>query len=272
MMTAAKPAGWAPGYSSPFGDTAVAAAYRFRPPYSAELFATLAELITDPPRSVLDLGCGTGDLAIGLLEAAGRVDALDVSAAMVTAGCERAGGDHPRLRWIVGPAESAPIAPPYSLVVAGDSLHWMDWPAVISRIAPALTPNRWLAIVGRVWATGAPEERELLARHSTNPDWRPLNIVEELEKRGLFAREGARPFSADWYPNVTQYIGARHSQAAYPTEPLARERADAELRSLLGRLVAEGRVRTRASRLALTVNGGVAWGRPAPKAAFRRGR
>jgi trans-aconitate methyltransferase len=63
MSTTPKPAGWAPEYAQAFHDEAVARVYRLRPPYPDDLFSTLTGLIVDQPRTVLDLGCGPGDLA-----------------------------------------------------------------------------------------------------------------------------------------------------------------------------------------------------------------
>jgi SAM-dependent methyltransferase len=75
-----------------FGHPGVAAAYRHRPPYPRDVFATLERLVGDRPRHVLDLGAGEGALARPLAERMDRVDAVDVSAAMVAAGRERPGG------------------------------------------------------------------------------------------------------------------------------------------------------------------------------------
>ena len=50
-----------------FTHRGVATAYRYRPPYPAEVFGILERLITDRPRTVLDLGTGEGALARPLL-------------------------------------------------------------------------------------------------------------------------------------------------------------------------------------------------------------
>ncbi len=64
-----------------------------------------------------------------------RVDAIDFSAAMVSAGQRLPSGLHPNLRWICCKAEDAPLVPPYALITAGNSLHWMDWHALMPRMA-----------------------------------------------------------------------------------------------------------------------------------------
>ena len=58
-------------------------------------------------------------------------------------------GDHPGLRWLHGPVEEAALDPPYALVTAGESLHWMDWNVALPRFRELLAPGAHLAIVER---------------------------------------------------------------------------------------------------------------------------
>ena len=58
-----KPPGWSAEYGAWFQEPSVAERYDFRPPYPAEVFEILTSLLGDGPRTVLDAGCGTGDLA-----------------------------------------------------------------------------------------------------------------------------------------------------------------------------------------------------------------
>ena len=66
-----------------FREASVAERYDFRPPYPAEVFDILSSLLDDGPRTVLDAGCGTGDLARPLAPLVDRLDAVDQSAAML---------------------------------------------------------------------------------------------------------------------------------------------------------------------------------------------
>jgi 2-polyprenyl-3-methyl-5-hydroxy-6-metoxy-1,4-benzoquinol methylase len=75
-------------------------------------------LIADGPRTVLDIGTGTGAVARPLAPLVERVHAVDWSAAMIEEGRQLPGGDHPNLIWSVGPAETVALAPPYGLVTA----------------------------------------------------------------------------------------------------------------------------------------------------------
>ncbi len=230
-MTTPKPDCWAPELAASFHLDAVAGAYRFRPPYAPSLFTTLAGLVVDEPRTVLDLGCGPGDLARHLASMVDRVDAVDVSLAMIQQGRALEHGDHPGLRWIHGSAEDAPLDPPYALVVAGDSLHWMDWPVIVPRIRDVLAPNGLLAIAAKVWGTGAPEEREIWVRYGRSQTWRPLDLVQELGSRGLFEKRGAWGFTAAWRPTIDEYLAASRSpygaRACRGVRPGAARRAGA---------------------------------------------
>ena len=89
-MTIPRPKHLGPKYADQFKDRSVAAAYVNYPPYAPELFQVLAGLIQDEPRIVLDMGCGTGDVARPLAALVERVDAVDPSAAMLEVGRARA--------------------------------------------------------------------------------------------------------------------------------------------------------------------------------------
>ncbi len=129
-----------------FRDADVAVAYRHRAPYPEETFTILERLVVEP-RNVLDAGAGNGALARSMVRFARRVDAVDPSVAMIEEGRRLPGGEDPRLRWIVGTAEDAPLDPPYGLITAGSSLHWMDHARAMPRFAAALAPGAHLAIL-----------------------------------------------------------------------------------------------------------------------------
>jgi len=92
-------------YGAWFKDPLVAAAYPSRPAYPTVLIQALADLVADGTRVVLDVGCGTGDLARRLAPLVERVDAVDFSSAMIEHGRHLAGGDAANLRWMLGAVE-----------------------------------------------------------------------------------------------------------------------------------------------------------------------
>ena len=255
-----KPAHLGPAYAAVFTDPSVAAAYPHRPPYPPELFDLLLELIPAGPRVVLDIGCGTGDLARPLAARVDRVDAVDPSAAMMTLGRALPGGAAPRLRWIEGRLEDAPLRPPYTLVTAGESLHWMDWPVALPRLAAVLAPGRLLAIVKRdeIGSPWRADLGELLGRYSTNRDYQPYDLIAELEGRALFRpvgqrQVGLRPFAQP----IDSYIESIHSRNGFSRERMTETAAaafDAAVRRLLAGHAQDGIVQL---RVAATVVWGV---------------
>lgn len=200
-----------------FGDPGTVEAYQYRPPYPAEVFDVLEGLITDRPRNVLDIGAGDGALARPLAARVDRVDAVDISAAMLAAGARLPGGGRPNLRWILAAAETAEMAGPYALVTAGASLHWMDW-QMLRRLPAAMTKHAFLAIVNH-GVRGVPwqdEVREAIVRHSRSPDFNPsFSLPDELSARGLLEISGhATSREVPFRQSVPGYIEQFHSTAS----------------------------------------------------------
>jgi SAM-dependent methyltransferase len=258
-----KPGHLGPQYGDQFGDQSVVDAYRFRPPYPEELFDVLTGLISGERRNVLDAGCGTGPIARHMASRVDRVDAVDISGAMIESGKRLPGGDHPNLRWIVGGMEEAPIEPPYALIVAGQSLHWMEWGIVMPRFARSLAPGAYLAIVDLKIAPTAWYEGLLgvIKRHSTNREYQPYNLVDELQMRHLFEKVGE--VNTAWGPfrqPVKDYIEAMHSMNGLSRQrmlPHEAETFDKEARSVISPYAHDGMVE-------LQTSASVIWGLPRP--------
>jgi len=165
---------------------------------------------------VLDVGCGTGDLARRLAPLVERVHAVDFSSAMIEHGRHLAGGDAANLRWMLGAVEEVHFGAAYGLVTAGESLHWMDWEVVLPRFAEVLTANGVLAIAGRSW-DGPPMLWErllpIIERYTPVRDFRPYNLVQDLVDRRLFEKLGEQRFGPEpWLPSIDEYLECRHSQ------------------------------------------------------------
>jgi SAM-dependent methyltransferase len=223
-----KPAHLGEVYAAQFSDASVVAAYRERPPYPAATFPMLAGLIASTPRFVLDVGCGTGDIARGLVPFVDRIDAVDRSEPMIDLGRSLPTGDDPRLRWIVGQVESVELSPPYALVTAGESLHWMDWAIVLPRFAEVLAPGGVLAMVGR---QNAPEPWSaalgaIIDRYSTNREYQPYDLTEELTRRGLFTVQGTQTTPPDLVRQpIANYVESFHSRNGFSRDRMTPEQA-----------------------------------------------
>jgi SAM-dependent methyltransferase len=117
---------------------------RFRPGYPPELLHRLAERAgLDSSSRVLDLGCGTGQIAVPLAARSGEVVAVDPEPEMLA---EIA--DLPNLRKVEARAEDVDESwGRFTLATIGRAFHWMDGPVVLERLA-RVTPQ--LALVGDI--------------------------------------------------------------------------------------------------------------------------
>jgi SAM-dependent methyltransferase len=263
-----KPSGWDRRYAEWFNDSSVVENYRFRPEYPAELFTFLATLAGESG-AVLDAGCGPGDIARPLAQLVRRVDAVDLSPRMISEGRTRADGAASNLVWLTGAIEDVDLDGPYDLVVAGDSVHWFDWRAVFPRFATVLAPGGHLAIVSRNWFT-APELRRrfgpIYERFAANRDFRPLDPIVELERRGVFVRVGDHTTApTSWRPTLDEILGCHHAQSGFDLERMTVPDAaafDDAVEGAMRTFVREGTVVERAGRFDLEMTSTVVWGRP----------
>jgi ubiquinone/menaquinone biosynthesis C-methylase UbiE len=256
-----KPRHLEPEYGAQFKDLSIVEAYQYRPPYPAETFEILASLITGEPRTVLDVGCGRGDIARELVKFVERIDAVDFSNNMIETGKKLPGGDNPRINWIDGRVEEVPLSPPYALVTAGASLHWMDWYVVLPRFREVLVPGRYLAITGQEaapqWWDG--ELGRIIRRYSTNRYFQPYDLIEELEKRNLFQKCGEKEtVPVPFIQSIDDYIESFHSRNGLSRERMGKEMAaafDKEVREVISPSAKEG-------MLEFQVTGHIVWGIP----------
>lgn len=256
-----KPEQFRAEYAESFKARQVATDYRFRPPYPEEVFTLLQELLGDEPRTILDVGAGSGDLARRCVEFAARVDAVDFSEQMIATGKQLPNGDNPRLHWIYGKVEDAPLAPPYALITAGSSIHWPDWSIAFPRFRELLTPSGYLVIIYR-GARSTPwdaELRELRQHCSIRRNHLSANAVAELEARGYLQVVGRKETAPVAYQrSVEDYIAGLHSHSGMARECMGQESADefdALARKLLLRFCPGG-------ILPLQVTAQITWGKP----------
>lgn len=214
-----------------FLNEGVARAYQHRPPYPPALFDALEALIVDTPRHVLDLGAGDGALGRPLAARVDKVDAVEISPAMLAEGRSRPGGDHPSLTWHLSVAETFTLQGPYGLVTAGQSLHWMDWRPTLERVRGVLTRHGMLALVdqryhGLPWGD---ELSEVIAKHSRKPDYDPGFVLsDELSRQGLFDMHGKlETVPVEFRQTVEEHIEQLHATASLARELMLPDEAAA---------------------------------------------
>lgn len=144
-----------------FGKTAEDYA-RFRAGFPDEFLARLSALgLARAGMAALDLGCGTGTLALGLAARGCDVTALDPSAEMLAQAAVRAKAGGLAIRTVEAKAESTGLSDAaFDLVVAGQCWHWFDRPRAAAEARRVLKSGGtlmmahfdWIAIPGNVVA------------------------------------------------------------------------------------------------------------------------
>lgn len=238
-MALPKPKHLGPEYGAQFSDPSVVSAYRFRPPYPAEVYTILAGLIADAPLLVLELGCGLGEIARRLAAQTDRVDAVEPSQTMLALARTLPGGERQNIQWFCCTAEEFAYVPGYSLVIAAESLQWMDWHRVLPAIRAALSPRGRLAVLDRRfdpvpwWRALQP----LIPLYSTNQDFQPYDLLKELARRQLFHPEGCATTPPVLFSQaVDDYIESWHSRNGFSRDRMSASRAlefDERLREIV---------------------------------------
>lgn len=133
---------------------------RYRAGYPREFFAYLAERFTlDGTQRVLDLGCGTGQIALPLAPHAGHVYAIDPEPAMLGEGRRLATDRGIRnIDWISG--DSYHLAeldlPEVTLATIGSAFHWMDRDQVLRDLNEVVSAGGAIVIA----ANGLPADQD----------------------------------------------------------------------------------------------------------------
>jgi SAM-dependent methyltransferase len=238
-----------------FSAAAMAENYSYRPPYPAEVYDTMLELLRGHPRILLDAGCGTGKITLGLIDQIDRADAVDPSDAMLRVARSLRGAASAKIRWIRAAIEDAPLDPPYGLIVAASSIHWMDLDRTLPRFADALADGAMLAVLDGDAPVDAPWEREeiafmidfLAAREGRRPNWWKTvreRFAEPVLAHPAFERVGHRITAPVVHSqSIADYLRCQHSRATWSEEHLGEKASaefDAAMTAILNRYARDG--------------------------------
>jgi SAM-dependent methyltransferase len=126
---------------------------RYRRGYPTGVFDTIvSRFALTPSAEILDLGCGTGNVAIPLAERGFRVHAIDPEPEMLLEGRKRESAAHScGITWQLGSDTSLGelILPPFRLCTMGLSFHWMDRPHVLVTLDTLIEPGGGIACLSR---------------------------------------------------------------------------------------------------------------------------
>jgi SAM-dependent methyltransferase len=158
----------------------------FHPLAVRKIQATCCE--NGPIDWALDVGCGTGQSTMALLEVAEQIIGLDSSAEMLSHAVH-----HERIRFVEAHAEQMPFADAvFGLMTVALAFHWLDQQKFLLEAQRLLRPGGWLVIYNDVFTgrmsgndTYAKWNRdEYLARYPTPPrNSQPLDDLDVSEYR-----------------------------------------------------------------------------------------
>ncbi|MFH0792183.1 MAG: class I SAM-dependent methyltransferase [bacterium] len=180
---------------------------KYRPPYPQQVFRRLVERFhLDGIGNLVDLGCGTGELAIPLHQYFERVYAVDNDADMLNEGRKKdkeLGATN--IQWFEERAEDiVGNLGTFRLVVIGNAFHWMDRRLVLTKACNNLCSGGGIAIINGRSIWNGPEQWQALVV-SIIKKW----LGEERRTReGIYKppQECFEDLLADFFPRVEKEI------------------------------------------------------------------
>ena len=211
-----------------------------RPGYPPALAAFIAATAgAGPGAPVLEVGCGTGQLAAALAPFGFALTAIDIGPHMIEAARRHvaAGG----IRFQVAVFEDFAAEPgSFGLVVSGAAFHWIDPEVRFARAARLLRPGGWLALAGyeeRYDPPLGPALDALWHEHAAGAGaWvtRPADAAA-ISVSGLFGPPVHRVFRTRLTRSADDVVGVENTRATTLSWPEAERREfSARLRALTG--------------------------------------
>ncbi|XSC42517.1 class I SAM-dependent methyltransferase [Bradyrhizobium sp. RDT10] len=231
---------------------------RYQPEYPHELFRSLRDHLALTRESrLLDLGCGTGQIGLGLAPSIGHVDCVDPNRGMLAeAGRIAAERGLKNVSFFESTAEEmGPGLAGYHGATIASAFHWMDRSLVMETLDRRLLSSGKVSIVTRIRDEGAPNDwwnriwdfiytwwggYFPAGRGDKRRDLPTSN--EDILRRSRFPHitRNKLPYTVSWNADaLVQYINST-SKACPGVLTERRNDFEEQLRSLLGELSPAG--------------------------------
>lgn len=176
-----------------YTDPRLAGLYDIINPHERDI-AFYAELAGPPPKRLLEMGCGTGELALAWAARGHDVTGVDPAAAMLSAARAKPGAS--RVRWVESDAAGLSLPDHFDLIVMTGHVFQVfltdaEIHAALSALRAHLTPGGRLA-----FETRNPAVREW-------EDWNEADSAETVEAPGVGPVRVAWQVTATDWPLVT---------------------------------------------------------------------
>ncbi len=204
----------------------------------------LEMLAPQPGESILDLGCGTGQLTAQIADTGAKVVGLDAASSAI-AQCRQ---NYPHIEFVVADGADLAFESSFDAVFSNAALHWIHPPTVaVKCIYEALKPKgRFVAEFG-----GKGNVRQItqaLNRALNRPDYNPWYFPSIGKYSTLLEQQGFTVNYAALFPRPTKlegenglanwlemFAGDRFEQLSSATKTAIVERIESELRPYLYR-------------------------------------
>jgi ubiquinone/menaquinone biosynthesis C-methylase UbiE len=202
---------------------------RFRPRYPAVLLAAIRTAVDlDQAGAMLDLACGTGEVALAFADSVEDIWAIDLEPEMITmARLQASVRGIERIHWLVGKAEDAEVPQQhFGLVATGRAFHRLNKPLIAQRCLDWLRPGGYFVDMGadssglakpsEPWIAAAAEVyRQWLPRaaksssevRSATPADAPKATTETVLRDAGFADVAKHEFPVHRVWEIDQFIG-----------------------------------------------------------------
>ena len=193
----------------------------------------------DAGSTVLEVGCGTGQLTERLASFGCALTAIDIGPAMIAAARRRLADSRVSFQ-VVSFEDLAAGDASFDLVISGCAFHWIDPDVRFAKSARLLRPGGWLAVTGCSEHYDEPLGSALdglwLTRAADDGAWatRPADATA-FSDSGLFAAPVRRTFTRRATYSAEGVMGVENTRATSLSWPQdVRDGFNAELRQLLG--------------------------------------